>query len=332
MNKSLKNKLTVILLSVLIVVTACFAFLSFNKRNARAEIFLHSQDVTVTKEQSLSSNFLGGRKGYMFSTSRTGASISLAQGVAGLFSIEFTPYSSTVGESEFNSFTFNFNSDSARLGFSLAFSPDQNGIKMSVSFTNVPLVSREILFDGAFDNTSDKAVSFSFDPALMRVYNAEGVVVADFKSPEYMKHFDMVTLIDSYERYSVDMVFGGIAQGKQAKVIVFELCGQKFDSAELINTSAPVIFTNLQLSAGVAGKAYKLRTDVPTFDVKDGFKEIFQGEITVTDGLNNQMTVTDNIFQPSDYGVYYVNYTPVDNDNLCGKTYSSVFSSTSSKR
>ena len=74
MSKSLRNKLTVILLSVLILTTACFAFSIFGKRNARAEIFTHAQDVTVTKEQSLSSNFLGGRKGYMFSTARTGAS------------------------------------------------------------------------------------------------------------------------------------------------------------------------------------------------------------------------------------------------------------------
>lgn len=322
MSKSLRNKLTVILLSVLILTTACFAFSTFGKRNVRAEIFTHAQDVTVTKEQSLSSNFLGGRKGYMFSTARTGASVSLSQGAAGLFSIEFTPYSSTVGETEFNSFTFNFNSESARLGFSLAFSPDENGIKMGVSFTNAPLVKREMLFEGSFDNTSDKAVSFSFDPALMRVYNSAGVAVADFKSAEYMKHFDMVTLVDSYERYSVDMVFGGIAQGKQAKVIVFELCGQKFDGAQLINTSAPVIFTDVQLSAGVAGKAYNLTTDIPTFDVKDGFKQTFEGEITVTDGLNNIVNVENNVFQPSEYGVYYVNYTPVDSDNLAGKTYS----------
>jgi len=323
MTVNLRKKLTVILLVVVIIASGIAAFFAFRGRKASAEIFTHPETVTLTKEQALSQTFLGGAKGYMFSTVNNGATVSLKDGAAGKFSIKFTPCASTVGEAEFNSFAFNFKSESARLGFGLEFVPAETGVVMNVSFTNTPLVKRQVFFDGAFDNTSDKAISFSFDPVLMQVYNAEGDAVADFKSAEYMKNFDMVTLIDSYERYSVDMVFGGITQGKTAKVILFEVCGQKLDASELTNTSAPVIFKDNYLTAGVKGKAYAIKTDVHTFDVKDGFRETFNGKITVTDGLNNFVSVADGyVFTPSDFGIYYVNYTPVDSDGKEGNVYS----------
>lgn len=321
MTKTLKNRLAVMLMAVLVVVTGCFMLSVFGNSYARADVFTNTAAVTVTKEQSLSQTFLGGKKGYMLSTNRNGASIELEGGCAGKFNIEFTPYSATTGENEFNSFKFKFSSEKVRLGFTLEFAPSDNGVKMSVSFTNVPLITREVLFDGSFNNTSDKAIAFSFDPDLMRVYNAVGDVIADFQSAEYMKNFEMATLIESYEKYSVSMTFSGITAGKTAKVIVYEVNGQKLDKATLENTSAPIIFKDVEFSSAVMGKAYTLNTDIETYDVKDGFKSSFDGDVVVTDSKNASVTLTDNVFIPSEYGVYYANFTPVDSDGLKGKTY-----------
>lgn len=325
MTKSFKNKLVVCLLAVFIA-TSCFAAFAINSFNTRAEIFTYTQEVSVVKEQALSQSFLNGKKGYMFSTNKNAASVSLTNQSAGKFSVEFTPVSSTVGVNDFNSFTFRFRSVDARIGFNLAFAPVNDGVKMSVSLTNLPLTTKEVLFDGAFDNASDKAIAFAFDPELMQVYNAEGSVVADFKSTTYMMGFGMTTLIDSYNTYSVEMAFGGIKTGKTAKVILFELGGQKFDSAELVNTSAPVVYQGVELQNGVVGKIYKVNQKVNTYDVKDGFKDVISYDnIVVTDGLNNPVALDNGTFVPTEHGVYYVNYTPVDEDNLVGKTYSYPF-------
>ena len=66
-------------------------------------------------------------------------------------------------------------------------------------------------------------------------------MVADFKDKDFLYTYLIPEPLQSFDRYNVDMTFGGIIDGKTAKIIVFDVCGQRLKGEALENTSAPVI-------------------------------------------------------------------------------------------
>ena len=325
MTKSLKRKFIVGILVVFLACVSISTALLLNNKTAQASVFEYGSEVKLTYDKPVSSSFLSGKKGYMFSTDKVSSVISVKNDVAGTFSVEFTPLSDKIGTNDFSQVAFDFSCESVRLGFSVKFVAEGTGVKMRIFVSSRPVVYKEIAVDGSFCGGSAKAISFSFDPINMRVYDANKALVADFKSEQYMLSYDMGTLIDSFSSYSVDVSFGNIVKGKTAKIVLFELCGQRLDKEKVDNTSAPVIYSYPELSDAVVGKTYAIPTNFNTYDVLDGNKNTFDGQIKVTDNLNKEVEVIEKdgsyYFTPSASGIYNLNYTPVDSHGLQGETY-----------
>lgn len=314
-----------ILCSIALLVGLFFAFIKINKENkynAYAQLFSYDEAITMQTEQSLSSEYLNGKKGILFSTQKANKKISVTNEIAGDFEVEFTPVSSQKGSNDFSTVSFEFNSESERFGFVVSFNARENGVVGAISLTHIENVTCEFFVEGSFCNTSDKAIKFYFKPKTMTLYNADNQLVADFTSKEYMKNFGVVTTLNSFEKYTVDISFSNILSGKEAKLLIFELCGQKLDKATLENSSAPMIVEDKELSGGVVNKPYLIPTDITTYDILDGFRDSFVGDIRITDNQNMPIQVEDNQFIPTTSGLYYIHYTPKDSGGIHGKEYS----------
>ena len=323
------KKLKAISIIGLAVLLTCAIFLSsalYSKpKTVDATVLSTTKNVEVNTQKAVSSKFLNGKTGYEFTSSKNGEKISLKEGVAGTFSIVFTPYSDTTGEVEFTKFTFTLTGTSSRVAINLDFVPSDGGILMNVGLSNSLGRGVTVNMDGSFCNISDKSVRFSFDPDAMVVKNAEGTVVADFKSKDFLYTYHIPEALASFETYSVDMTFGGIKEGETAKVVIFDVCGQRLNGDMLVNTSAPVIYSLPKLVGGVVGVNYTISKDVKTFDVIDGFENEFNGQIKVYDQTNGLVPLTDSSFVPTTAGVYIVEYTPIDAQGLKGQSKSVRF-------
>lgn len=321
MTKKLK-RMAIIVLFVVLIATLALTTVFFGKPSkVDALILTTSENVAVEKDKSFSTTFLGGKTGYAFSTKYNGEKVRLKDGMVGNFSAEFTPYSSVVGEVEFTEFAFAFSSDASRVSFKLVFTPFNSGVMMNVQMSNSNGKSVSVKMDGSFANTSDKSIKFSFDPYTMTVKNSEGSVVADFTSKEFLANFYAVEALPSFDVYDVEMSFSGIKDGKTAKVILFNLCGQSLSGQEFVNTSAPIVYSIPQFNNAVVGVEYTVPTAVKTFDMLDGFSDSMNGEIKLFDNQNKQIALSENkTFIPENAGYYIVEYTPIDANGLKGES------------
>lgn len=325
MTKKLK-RISILALTLLLTLTVCLAVNLFNKvKTVDAFFLLTTENVEIETEKSVSQTFLSGKAGYQFSSNKDGEKISLKDGVAGKFSIDFTPYSEKTGEADFSQFTVTFSSSSSSIAISLIFLSTDTGVLMNVQLSNSLGRGVSVKMDGSFCNLSDKSIKFSFDPNSMTVQNAKGDVVADFKDKDFLYTYLIPNPLQSFDRYNVDMTFGGINEGKTAKVVVFDVCGQRLKGERLENTSAPVIYSMPTLSDGVVGVKYDLNKNVKTFDVIDGFKDEFLGEIKVYNHLNIPVMLNGDSFTPTAEGSYTVEYIPVDNNGKVGQIKTAKF-------
>lgn len=326
MTKKLK-RISILVLTLLLACTVCLTVTMLNKvKTVDATFLLTTANVEIETEKSVSQTFLSGKTGYQFSSTKNGEKISLKDGVAGVFSIDFTPYSEKAGEADFSQFTVTFSSSSSNIAISLIFVSSDSGILMNVQLSNSLGRGVSVKMDGSFCNLSDKSIKFSFDPSAMTVKNAKGDVVADFKDKDFLYTYLIPEAMQSFDKYNVDMTFGGISEGKTAKIIVFDVCGQRLKGETLENTSAPVIYSMPTLNDGVVGVKYDLNKNVKTFDVIDGFKDEFNGEIKVYNHLNNPVALTDgSSFVPAAEGNYIVEYIPVDDNGKVGQSITARF-------
>lgn len=315
----------IVLVFVFILSVSLSVFLTlFSRVNKTiAQIFQYDEtNVSVEMEKSLSDSFLNGKKGVLFSTQKSNAKISLLNKVAGEFEIEFTPVSTNKGVEDFSTVAFTFKDENSKLGFIVSFFSRDNGVVGAVSLTHMPKLYSNFFVDASFCNVSDKAIKFYFNPYTMQVSNAEKNVVAEFTSEEYMSNFGMTTTLDPFEKYSVDIVCSNIVEGKKAQLLIFDICGQRFDKANIENNTAPIIFDDIKFNNGVINKAYAIPMDISTYDVIDGFNNSFIGEVSVTNDKYQALQVVGNSFVPENSGIYYVNYIPKDSSNLAGEKYS----------
>lgn len=326
MTKKLK-RISIVALSLVIMALAVLSLTLFNKTKTVDATFLTTtENVSVEYKKSPSANFLGGRTGYSFSTSISKEKISLKEGMAGDFSIEFTPYSDVNGQEDFSKFAFTFKSPESRVYFSLIFRPNTVGTIMDVQLSNRMGKVVSVAMAGSFSNTSDKCIKFSFNPSTMTVKDADGLVVADFKSKEFLATYYVVDPLPTFVTYDVSMEFDGINAGKTAKVVIFDVCGQKLSGEQLVNSTAPIIYTTPSLVDGVVGVNYKVSTLINTFDMIDGFSAQFNGDIKVLNQKNQPIALgADYSFVPEQAGTYTVEYTPADAQGLKGKTTSVRF-------
>lgn len=284
---------------------------------ATASVFTYTEDVRLQPGVALSNSFLNGKKGYLFETRQNGASVALQNALAGEFSIEFAPATDIVGENDFESLRFDFSSENSNLAFALTFMPVTDSVLLRLNFSNCNNY-KDTYVDGSFSNTSDKAVRFSFDPALMTVYNAQGAPIFNLKDSILLKEYLMTTEFPSFENYDVKMTFGGIKTGKTAKVIVFSMCGQRFETETPVNTAGPVFCNFPALNNGVVGTAYTFDKNIVTFDMLDGFTQTFVGDIEVFDESNEKVSLNDSTFTPSKSGTYTAYYTARDSGGMSG--------------
>ncbi|MBE5737000.1 MAG: hypothetical protein E7348_01175 [Clostridiales bacterium] len=321
MTKRVKN-ISILILTLLLSIAVIMTVNLISKAKTVDALFLATtENVNVETEKVVSPMFLSGRKGYAFSAKKNGEKIMFKDGVAGVFSIDFTPYSDKVGEVDFSQFAITFSSESSRVDISLIFVSTDKGLLMNVQLSNSLGRTVAVNMDGSFCNTSDKSINFSFDPDAMVVKNAKGDVVANFKDKNFLYTYRIPEALESFGKYDVEMTFDKIVEGKTAKIVIFDVCGQKLSGDTIENTSAPVIYSLPTLNDGVVGVNYSVSKAVSTFDVIDGFKTEFSGQIKVYDQLNNLIALDDdNSFVPSYVGTYSVNYIPVDDNGKTGQS------------
>ncbi len=286
--------------------------------DALLQSFAAAENITVKTEEAFPSALQGGKKGYLFQTEKSGSALTFGESMSGNFSIDFTPVASKVGEKDFESVSFRFTSNASRLYFDISFLSTDNGVVMRLLMSNYANKYQETLVGGSFTNMSSESVGFSFDPENMRIYNAEGTLVFDLRSEEFLNEYSMTTAIPSFDEYVATMTFNGVKKGKTAKVLIYDVCGLRLDKADLTNTASSFICETPVLNNGVCGEAYALRTDVRTYNVLEGFKDEFAGDIAVFNEKNEEMTLTDGAFTPTESGIYYAHYTPVNKDGVFG--------------
>lgn len=320
-----KKKILLLILTVTAIVTCCVAVLFNYTAVSAAKVFNCDNGVECVENSKVSDEFYGGRKGYLFKSSVARSGFSLKNGMAGRFSIKFLPVSDENGQANFKELSFAFSSAESRLGFTLKYIATEKGVTLRLVLSNSASNTKDFAVDGSFSNLADEPMAFSFDPEKMVVYDVNGTPIIDLKSQALLDEFRMTTAFDSYGLYNVDVKFGSIETGKEAKVIIFDICEQSLDSNPLTDTSAPIIYKDVILDSGVVGSKYALRTDVATYDIIDGIREAFVGDIKVTDTKGNAVELVNNSFTPESSGVYYAFYTPEDSSGNKGETVTCKF-------
>ena len=316
-----RTALLATLMSLLVACTTLvFAFPM--TRHAKAdEIFQCPTAITLEKDAVAFDGFLENRTGYAFSTTENAAAFTLADKMSGEFYVEFIPVSSQRGIDDFSKFSFVFTEENSRLAFTVAFSPLPNGVLMSLSLSNTNQVKKEIITEGSFSNLSDQPIKFKFDPVDMIISDASGVVLANLKDAESLNSFKTGATFDSFVEYSVDMSFSGIASGKTAKVVLFDIAGQSLSGETLTDTSAPLVVGEPKLNNAIKGASYLIDTAVKTYDVIDGYSKQFKGDIKVFDSLNEEVETENGAFVPTVAQTYYVSYIPKDDAGNVGESY-----------
>ena len=285
MTKRVKN-ISILILTLLLSVTVVLSVSLINKvKTVDAMFLITTENIEIETEKVVSPTFLSGRKGYSFSASKNGEKISLKDGAAGVFSIDFTPYSDKAGEADFSQFSFTFSSASSRVAISLIFNATDKGLLMNVQLSNSLGRTVAVNMDGSFCNISDKSVKFSFDPEDMVVKNAKGDVVADFKDKDFLYAYHVPQALESFGKYDVEMTFNQIKDGKTAKIVIFDICGQKLSGDTIENTSAPVIYSLPALNDGVVGTKYTISKAVETFKAGKMLEHIETAKKEATDAL-----------------------------------------------
>lgn len=320
---NVKNLILTVFSIILLISTALLVFCSANKtvNASESELFSFNDKVMLNKNVSAYDGFMNDRTGYMFSATENGATFNVAEKMSGEFSVEFIPVSSKRGEIEFGKYTFGFSSDNSNLSFSVGFSPLSEGVLMTLSVSNNSIVSKSVVTTGSFSNLSEETIKFGFDPETMVITDAFGTELANLKSEETMNIFSSNNVFESFTEYSVSMKFSEITAGRVAKVVIFNIGGQDLSGNVIANTSAPIIVGEVNLDYGVKSKVYAIKKDIKTYDVIDGFNDVFAGKIEVLDEEKNLVCENTDTFTPEQAGKYYVCYTPVDSNGMYGKTY-----------
>ena len=336
MNTKKRNLLVAVLITILTVAMVFTAGVLFGRKGGKTSVvgraertllesFAAADGITVLPEETLTSGAMQGKKGYLLQTKKSGASVELGSSMSGRFSADFTPVASKSGESDFAGVSFGFSSDSSRLSFVLHFLPAESGVLMRLSVSNYANRYQESLVDGSFTNTSANSVRFSFDPEKMVVYNASGYTLFDLRSDAFRNYYKTTTVFPSFEEYTVKVTVDGVKSGATAQIMLFELCGLRLENKKLVNTAAPVLCETPVLNNGVCGTAYTVRKDVRTYNILEGFKKDFEGDIVVVNEKNEPIALENGSFTPTAAGTYQVQYTPKNSDGISGTTTSAPF-------
>ncbi len=314
-----------IFIALALAIVACistFFIIRSAKTTHAQEIFNLDSDVTCEKNVKVSDTFLNGKTGYKLSTSTQSSGFRLKEGIAGEFGISFIPVSDEIGKSDFTEITLNFSDDNARVDFALTFLEVDSGVVMRLCLNN-SFKTKDYIIDSSFANLASKPITLSFNPQTMVVLN-DGKEIVNLKSKTLVGELFYGDAIESFDVYNVDISFRGIKDGKTAKIIIFEICGQGLSGSTLKDTSAPFIYSLPKLNNGEVGVNYKVPNEVTTYDLFDGFNTSTSVDISVTDDKYNDITLTNGTFKPTKAGNYYVKYTPSDKAGNVGVSSTSI--------
>lgn len=151
---------------------------------------------------------------------------------------------------------------------------------------------------GSYSSANVRPIRIVFDPVEMAVYgynygysaySTEKRLIWDMSQTE-IDGRKVDTVLDSFEQYTVSLVFDSVKNGKTASAIIYSINGQSLASSVALNTTGPVCYVKVS-EQNVIG-AYQL--PMPTcFDVIDGIID-FNGAVKVLDAQGNALTVTVN--------------------------------------
>ncbi len=286
---------------------------------ASADVFGNANKVTVTRN-AFAADDEQGRGGILLSAMDNGASVSFNGQMSGTFSPEFRPYSKVTGVQDFGSLTFKFASEEARLGFAVEFTSNANGVAMTYTLSNNTLLSKTVSVNGSFCNLDKQAIGFTFNPVEMTVQNDKGTVIADMQDEAFMREFLCSSTLDAWSRYDVTISFSKLNDEATANVLFYAVNGQEFAGDTLTNTASAVIVTDPTFARGVVNKKYVLPKAMTSYDVLDGHKDAFEGDISVRNPEGEEVPVSDGAFTPVQTGDYRVSYTLKDSADLLGES------------
>ncbi len=241
------------------------------------------------------------------------------------FDFEFRVVANQTGVADFSEIKFTFTETTTLRTFSVSFLADfafDGGNKPAVKVAIPQRTDRSVVKEAtfSFDNQKDSTCRLSFDAREMVVYsyigNAKTAIMDLRDSSLFVRFYNSHAIYEYFNEYSVDAEFIGV--NGNAEILALKYNGQSLGGKPLVNTASSVICKFNNFINGVKNTEYTVPLDVLTYDVIDGFSDVFSGDIAVTSPSGEAVPLIDGKFIPDENGLYKITYTPVDSNGLHG--------------
>lgn len=328
-------KKTRYILCLVLVIAVLSAVVAFSSAAGENSVF-NLGDYYTAEENYTSDKVSDGKAGTLITTSASGQSLTLKSALSGKFEVEFRPLAQTTGTADFKRINFYIRSNDSRYGFYVYLNDGDLSAEKSADKPKygLSLVMPERIYGwgkGKANNGLTKTASagfrndgeiarMGFDPDTMEVYcynNGAKVIMADLDSELSLANnrFNTNVIYKGFTSYSVEVTVEGMT-GSTAQFLIYSINGQNLSGG---NSAGPVLSGNPKIPNAIINQEYTLDANaVTTFDFIDGFKNTFNGDVSIVSPSGKATPLVNGKFTPTETGEHILRFSAVDSNGMSG--------------